>query len=304
MIEINDLSKSFGSVWVVDSVNLTINEGETFGLLGPNGAGKTTLIRMLCTLLRPSKGTVLVNGLKVGNADDEIRKLIGLVPEFTGLYDRLTAIENLRFHNYLHEIPRKTGEHLIEEYLNRMGLWEHKNRPVGTFSKGMKQRLAIARALIHQPRIIFLDEPTSGLDAVSAKEVRDMIKGLELQGTTIVLCTHNMDEAQKLCKRVAVFKHKILKVLDLSNIGQDKPVTFTLTGLTPGVLEDLRTLPGIRQIEVVPTGLKVLVSDPESVNFKIVQKLVAHGCLVNFIQQEQTHLEDVYLELVGHGVEK
>ncbi len=210
MISIESLTKKFGENLAVDGLNLEVKEGEVFGFLGPNGAGKTTTVRMLTSLIRPTSGKAVVNGFTVGQQDTQIRRSVGLLTETPGLYDNLSAEYNLHIYANLYEVKDVAGQ--VEKYLRMLGLWERRFEPAATLSKGMKQKLAIARALLHEPRILFLDEPTSALDPESAHLVRDFIAELRKEGRTIFLCTHNLDEADRACDRIAVFKTRLVVV--------------------------------------------------------------------------------------------
>ena len=203
-----NLSRSFGEILAVDRLSLAIAPGEVFGLLGPNGAGKTTTIRMLAALLQPSSGEASIAGYQVGRDDQEIRRKIGLLPEAPGLYDGLTAEQNLAFYGAMYGVEEISQQ--IKRYLELLGLWNRRYEPVGTFSKGMRQKLAIARALLHEPEVLFLDEPTSSLDPQAARLVREFISDLKGKGRTIILCTHNLEEADRLCDRVAVLNGHLL----------------------------------------------------------------------------------------------
>lgn len=301
MLEIVDLGKCFRSNWVIDSANVFIKKGEVFGLLGPNGAGKTTLIRMLCTLIRPSKGTALIAGLSLGPDNSCIRKLIGLVPENSGFYERLSALENITFHLGLQGYSKQYQKSMIDEYFDLMRLSEYRNKTVGTFSKGLKQRLAIVRALIHNPKIVFLDEPTSGLDVESAVMVRNMIDNLSKRGVTIILCTHNMDEAEHLCNRVAVFNKRVLRILDIGKvaIGDHLWVDYIVPDVNSTVLRGITNLPGVEKVQEKKNGFRIWITDPGRVNPSVVNYLVNHGCNVVFIEENRPHLEQVYLELLN-----
>ena len=183
----------------VDGLSLEVKQGEVFGFLGPNGAGKTTTVRLLVCLIGPTAGRAWVNGLEVGVADRAIRGQVGILTESPGLYERLSARRNLEIFADLYGVKDVKGQ--AEKYLRLLGLWDRRETEAGTFSKGMRQKLAIARALLHEPPILFLDEPTSGLDPEAAKTVRDFIETLRGQGRTIFMCTHNLDEAERLCDR-------------------------------------------------------------------------------------------------------
>ncbi len=214
MIRTESLCKYFYSdhreVKAVDGLNLQVNEGEVFGFLGPNGAGKTTTVRLLACLIGPTAGRAWVNGLEVGKDDTKIRSQVGILTESPGLYERLSARRNLEIFAALYGVKDIGGQ--VEKYLRLLDLWDRREAAAGTFSKGMKQKLAIARALLHEPPVLFLDEPTSALDPESAHTVRDFIETLRGQGRTVFLCTHNLDEAERLCDRIAVFRQRIIAV--------------------------------------------------------------------------------------------
>ncbi len=196
MIEADVLTKEFDEVLAVDSLSLSIPRGEVFGLLGPNGAGKTTTLRMLCALIEPTAGEAVVNGHRLGQDNDAIRGSIGILTETPGIYPRLSARHNLELYADLYGVEDTDAQ--VKRYLEILDLWDRRDDLAGGFSKGMRQRLAIARALMHEPPILFLDEPTSALDPASARVVREFIEELSGQGRTIILCTHNMDEADRL----------------------------------------------------------------------------------------------------------
>ena len=214
MITVENLTKKFGGVTAVERLSFQVNEGEVFGFLGPNGAGKTTTVRMLCCLISKTSGEARIADYQIGKATDslQIRKMIGLVPDNVGLYDDLTAFENLDFYGKLYECPEARRKENIERFLKMLDLWERKDTRAGSFSKGMKQKLALARALVHEPKILFQDEPTANLDPESAKTVRDFILEIKKQGRTIFLNTHNLDEAQRICDRIGIIKTKLLTV--------------------------------------------------------------------------------------------
>ena len=211
LIRFIDLKKSFGNVVAVDCVNLEIKKGEIFGIAGPNGAGKTTLVRILCTALRPDSGKVLIDGLNV--VDDEllVKRLIGYLPEEPNLYERLTARRFLDFFGELYGIERRAER--INEVLGMVGLNDRAENQISTFSKGMRHRLSIARAILHDPKILVLDEPTMGLDPAVAIHIRDLV--YRMRGDkTVVLCTHYMDEAERLCDRMAILNKGRVAVVD------------------------------------------------------------------------------------------
>jgi len=214
MIDAENLTRKFGNLTAVENLTLHIDEGEVFGLLGPNGAGKTTTVRMLCCLISKTSGEAKIGDYEIGNSADQqkIRRIIGLLPENVGLYDDLSAYKNLDFYGRLYKCTKEQRKERIEYFLKMLGLWDKRDLLVGTFSKGMKQKLAIARALIHDPQILFLGEPTANLDPEASKTVRDLILELKKEKRTIFLNTHLLDEAEKICDRVGILKTKLLAV--------------------------------------------------------------------------------------------
>jgi ABC-2 type transport system ATP-binding protein len=209
-IETQGLSRSFGEVKAVDGVTIAVAEGELFGFLGPNGAGKTTTIRMLTGQLRPTAGTATVAGCDVVNERTALKKRIGVVFEYQNLYERMSALDNLNFIADLYGAPRGRSAEVLEQ----VALADRAREPIKRYSNGMKQRLLIARALIPRPRVLFLDEPTRGLDPAMARDVRAIVAGLARDGTTVFLTTHYMEEADRLCARVAILNRGRIAALD------------------------------------------------------------------------------------------
>jgi len=299
MIHTENLTKKFGTVTAVENLSLDVREGEVFGFLGPNGAGKTTTVRMLTSLIGPTSGKAVISGFETGKDDTEIRRSVGVLTETPGLYDNLPAEFNLRLYAELYEVKDVAGQ--VEKYLRMLGLWERRNDAAGTFSKGMKQKLAIARALLHEPRILFLDEPTSGLDPEASKLVRDFIAELRKEGRTIFMCTHNLDEADRLCDRIGVFKSHLLVVDTPANLRQSlfgRKVIFHLAEANEGLAEVVRKLPFAREIKVVENKLVATLDDPDSQNPEIIRALVAAGADIRFVGELRHSLEEVYFQLV------
>jgi ABC-2 type transport system ATP-binding protein len=299
MIHAENLTKRFKETLAVDDLSLDVAEGEVFGFLGPNGAGKTTTVRMLASLIAPTQGTAKVAGFILGRHDTDIRRTIGVLTETPGMYDNLSAEYNLRIFAELCEVKDVPGQ--IEKYLKMLGLWERRFDAAGTFSKGMKQKLAIARALLHEPRILFLDEPTAGLDPESAHLVREFILELKKQGRTIFLCTHNLDEADHLCDRVGVFKTRLLVVDTPTKLRSSvfgRKVIFHLRIADEGMAEHVRKLAFVRDVKVVENKLVITLDDPEKCNPEVTRVLVAAGADIQFVGELRHSLEDVYLQLV------
>ncbi|HUS94902.1 MAG TPA: ABC transporter ATP-binding protein [Patescibacteria group bacterium] len=299
MIKMENLTKQFDGQLAVDRLTLEIAEGEVFAFLGPNGAGKTTTVRMLTSLITPTSGSAVVLNYKVGEDDQEIRRNVGILTETPGMYDRLSAYRNLYIYARLYEVLDPDKQ--VAKYLRWLGLWERRNDPVGTFSKGMRQKLAIARALIHEPKVLFLDEPTSGLDPESAKLVRDFVNELKGQGRTIFMCTHNLDEADRLCDRIAVFDTQ-LRVVDTPNGLRrqlyGRQVVIHLVQVREQEAALIRSMEFIEKVEVVKNKLVVTLSDPEIYNPQIIRRLVEAGAEIQFVGEVKHSLEDIYLQLV------
>ena len=214
MIDTENLTKKFGNLTAVDQLSIHVEEGEVFGFLGPNGAGKTTTVRMLCCLISKTSGEASIAGYDVDKEADsiKIRKLIGYVPDNVGLYDELSAYDNLDFYGKLYDCTEAQRKENIQRLLTMLGLWEKKDVAAGTFSKGMRQKLAIARSLVHDPQVLFMDEPTANLDPEASKTVRDFILDLKKEKRTIFLNTHNLDEAKRICDRIAILNTKLMAV--------------------------------------------------------------------------------------------
>ena len=300
MITTNALTKQFNGLTAVEGLTLDIKSGEVFGFLGPNGAGKTTTVRLLTCLIVPSEGEATVLGYQVGKDDQEIRRRVGLLTETPGLYDRLSAWQNLILFARLYEVADVEGQ--VEKYLRMLDLWDRRFDSAGSFSKGMRQKLAIARALLHEPPVLFLDEPTAGLDPEAARLIREFIAELKSEGRTIFLCTHNLDEADRLCDRVAVFKQR-LRVLDtpsgLRRRVFGREVTFQLAVAAVGYVDRLPKLEGMRGVRAEGHELVVTLEDPEQNNPEIIRHLIEAGAPLQYVTEKRHSLEDVYLQLIN-----
>ncbi|MBM4430069.1 MAG: ABC transporter ATP-binding protein [Chloroflexi bacterium] len=299
MIQTQDLTRRFGDILAVDRLSIDVQEGEVFGFLGPNGAGKTTTVRMLTCLIAPTSGSAVVNGHRVGQEDMAIRRTVGILTETPGLYDRLSAEQNLQVFAQLYQVQEPARQ--IERYLRMLDLWERRQEPAATLSKGMKQKLALARMLLHEPRVLFLDEPTSALDPEAARLVREFIAGLSQEGRTIFLCTHNLDEADRLCDRIAVFKNRLLVVDTPQRLRSQlfgRKVIFHLRQADQPLADTLRGLPFVQDCTLVDNKLVVRLDAPETHNPEIVRTLVGLGADVLFVGELRRSLEDVYLQLI------
>jgi len=307
MIETESLTRKFGSLTAVDNLTLSVEKGEIFGLLGPNGAGKTTTVRMLCCLISTTSGSAKIAGYEIGKEENalRIRKIIGLVPDNVGLYESLTAYENLDYYGTLYRRTDAQRRESNEYFLKLLGLWEKRDVLAGAFSKGMKQKLAIARALVHDPEILFMDEPTANLDPESAKTVREFIRELKKQKKTIFLNTHNLDEAQRLCDRIGILNTKLMAVgtpEELEHSVHGKKTVIQLRAVTDAVLNALKKL-GVKNLVVETDRVTVDVTKPEEENPDMVDAVVAAGGRIEAVNVLSSTLEEAYLKLVRESTQ-
>jgi daunorubicin resistance ABC transporter ATP-binding subunit len=300
-IEMLDLCKTFGTFRAVDHLTLTVHRGEIFGLLGPNGAGKTTVIDMLSGLSVPTSGEVRVMGYDVRHHARAVRQLLGAVPQETALYEELSAWSNLNFHAELFGVAGKEKKERITAMLQLVQLLDRKSSPVRTFSGGMKRRLALARALLHDPQLIYLDEPTLGVDVQSRRAIWDYILSLRDQGKTVLITTNYLEEAQALCERLAILDHGKLVALDtpehlkqtyggsVVEVETEKPVAL---------VEDLRALPGVKEVDQQGTHLTITTEGVQNIVPQIIHHVSQEHELRDIAVREPT-LDDIFLRLTG-----
>ena len=303
MIEIENLSRKFGDVTAVDGLTLTIGEGEVFGLLGPNGAGKTTTIRMLAGLIGKTSGDARVAGCRVGDPSTarKLRGLVGLMPEEAGLYPDLSAARTLDFYGKLYQVPSGLRALRTERLLTMLDLWDRRDDRVRTFSKGMKQRLTIARALINDPPVLFLDEPTANLDPAGAKVVRDFLLGLKQEKRTILLNTHQLAEAERVCDRVGIMHTRLIAVGTpdgLRGTASRHATAIQLAVVSEAVVAAARNA-ARADVAVSGNTITVPVDKPERDNPELVRAVVAAGGEVQFVSGLVPTLEETYLKLLG-----
>jgi ABC-2 type transport system ATP-binding protein len=293
-ISARGLQKRFGSVVAVEDLSIEVPRGSALALLGPNGAGKTTSVRLFTALLAPSGGEADVCGHRLGRDDDRIRRACGLLTEVPGLYPRMSATENLLFFAELYDLrPREALPH-IERWLRRFDLWERRDHAVGGFSTGMKQKLALTRALLHDPELLFLDEPTSGLDPESTRTVREVIQECIGENRTVVLCTHHLDEAERLCDRVAFVRGRVLGEEKISHEARRSVVT--LAGEAAPFAAAVARVAGVEEVRT--DGRALSFAADERTHPEIVRALVAAGAEVVFVAPERGRLEARYFELL------
>ncbi len=300
-IEVNELTRTFGSLRAVDDLSFNVEAGEIFGVLGHNGAGKTTLVRLINGVLAPTSGSACVLGLDAQTQGSAVRKQTGVLTETPSLYERLTARENLRLFATLYEVPNV--DQRVSEMLDLFNLTDRAGDRAGGFSKGMKQRLALARALVHDPQILFLDEPTAALDPEAARTVTTLIETLSSQsGRTVFLATHNLDEAQRLCTRVAVLSHgKLLALGHVAELGRQLWAALWLdfdlrAPLTTEQTAALKSADGVRDLQADGTKLSIQVSD-EAHTPAVIAAVAAGGGQIMRVNPREHSLEDIYFEL-------
>ena len=311
MIVVEGLRRDFGRLVAVHDLSFEVGDGEIFGLLGPNGAVKTTTVRMLAGLIRPTLGSATVNGHALGEGSQRIRALTGILTESPGLHDKLTARQNLAYYGRLYGLTGGALRAAVDRYLGVVGMADQADRRVGGFSKGMRQKVAIARALLHEPEVIYLDEPTSGLDPSAAKTVRDFVATLRGLGRSIVVCTHNLDEAERLCDRIGIMRGTLLRLdtpAGLRRHGRYATVRVELNGARgpESFIDLLATLPFVlgAQARDEDRSLLVEMADPPADTPDLVASLVAAGARISGVREEAATLEEVYLDLVGEVGER
>jgi ABC-2 type transport system ATP-binding protein len=304
MIETVGLTKHFGEFAAVSDVSLSVNPGQVLALLGPNGAGKTTTVRMLAAILTPTAGSAHVAGYDVVRQADNVRSAVGVLTEHHGLYLRMRAREYLEFYGQLHQLERSVREKRASQLMERFGLSAEMDRRLGEFSKGMRQKLALVRAMLHDPEVLLLDEPTSAMDPHSAKLVRDAISGLRGDGRTIIICTHNLPEAEMLADRIAIIRRGRI-------VAEGTPLELKARLLGPPLLE-LRLasrLDGLvdnitDMVQVESHGydwVRFRVETPQKTNPLLLRRLSEQGADVVTLSEVPQSLEDVYLRVVNAG---
>ncbi|MEJ2290380.1 MAG: ABC transporter ATP-binding protein [Deinococcales bacterium] len=307
-IVVSGLSKRFGDVTAVDAVNLEVHEGELFSLLGPNGAGKTTLMSMLSGLLRPDAGSASIAGHGIGSV--AARAALGVVPQDVALYPDLSARENLGFWGRMYDLRGDTLRRRCDQLLEVVGLAERQRDRVGTFSGGMKRRLNIAVALLHEPRVVMLDEPTVGIDPQSRRAILDYVQSLNRDGATVLYTTHYMEEAQELSHRIAILDHGRVLALGtheelVRRVGEHDVIDLEFAGEPDlnelaGIFADL---PGVRVDGADPGGhLRLLAEDSDTALPHLFQRAAVHEAPVRSVTVTEPNLESVFLQLTGRAL--
>lgn len=306
IIETDNLTKTFGSLKAVDGISMEVPAGSIFAFLGPNGSGKTTTIHLLLGLLQPTVGSAEVLGFNTRQAPDRIRAKTGVLLEYPGLYEKLSAEENLDFYGRIWHLSPDERRSRTRELLNHVGLWDRRKEPVGSWSRGMRQRLAIVRAILHRPALVFLDEPTNGLDPVNAADFRsDILQLVAQEGVTVFLTTHNLAEAEKLCTLVGIINHGQMVALDQperlrAHAGGNTRVEISGHVIDDHVLDLVRAQPQVASITRKDDRMIVEMTDKSGAG-PIVALLVQAGVMVEEVHREKANLEDIFLALVQQG---
>jgi ABC-2 type transport system ATP-binding protein len=306
-IKVENLTKYYGTFLAVNHITFDVREGEIFGFLGPNGAGKTTTQRMLTTLLEPSDGRISIFEHDLARDTHPIKRQIGLVPEESNVYAELTAWDNLNFTARLYRMPRAARYERAQELLETFDLWDKRNVKVEKFSKGMRRRLSIAMAVIHQPRLLFLDEPTPGLDAQSARTIHEMIRKMNSGGTTIFLTTHLIEEASMLCDRVAIINQGRIAAIDTPERlkqsfqrAQSVEVSMEPNGQTHGQV--MGSLHGVTNALKMGDKWRLYTKDPSALLPEVMDYARTHDLRIISLNTLRPSLEDVFLEITGKQV--
>jgi ABC-2 type transport system ATP-binding protein len=301
VIIVENLTKKFKDITAVENISFNINESEIFGFLGPNGAGKTTTIRMLSTLISPTSGKITIDNRDPRTDGEYIRSITGLLTESPGMYEKISAYDNLDYYSSFYDISGSRRKNNIEKYLKMFDLWDRKEDLAGTYSKGMKQKLALSRTLIHEPKILLLDEPTAGLDPESAHMVRTFIDSLKKEKTTVFLCTHNLEEASNLSDRVCIIKRKIIRIATLSELQNDdknKRVEIVFSDDADRYVKLMEEIDGIKNIQTDKNRAILVIEKPETSNPLIIKKLIGSGAGILYFNEIKATLEEIYLDLI------
>jgi ABC-2 type transport system ATP-binding protein len=300
IIEVRELSKSFEDRWVLSNVSFRVEEGDIFGYLGPNGAGKTTTMRIMLGLLKPTNGEALIHGKDMGT-DGDLRKRVGVLLEKNGIYDRLSAHDNLQYFARLYGL--NDIENRIKEQLELVGLTDRRDQKAGKFSKGMKQRLGLARAMMHDPEIMFLDEPSSGLDPEAQKMMRDIIQEMSRKKKiTVFLNSHNLDEVQRVCNRIAILQHGTIRAYDTVENMRSKYGRPMMEFSFPDVADADRAQAVIAALVgedgTVRKDLSIEAATDSITAEELIQKLVMGGVRLSEAKRMKRSLEEVYIDII------
>ena len=307
MISVRELTKTYGSRTALDRVSFEVPKGEIFGFVGPNGAGKTTTIRILAALLEPTDGRALIDGADVMREPDLVHERLGYMPDFFGVYDQLTVSEYLHFYAACYRQPKARRQKIVDDLLELVGLPERRDQAVDTLSRGLKQRLCLARALVHDPAVLLLDEPASGLDPRARVEMREILKTLQSMGKTIVISSHILPELTELCTMVGIIDHGKMRATGpvhevIQHLTAGRRLRITVLGRREEAEALLKTLPAVRQIDAVDGAIEAGYEGDESTAASILQTMMAAGIKVSAFSQLDGGLEDAFLKATSEDV--
>jgi ABC-2 type transport system ATP-binding protein len=301
VISVKDLTKVYGNRTALDRVSFEVPKGEIFGFVGPNGAGKTTTIRILAALLEPSGGQAMIDGADVMKNPDLVHERLGYMPDFFGVYDQLTVSEYLHFYAACYRQPRERRTKIANDLLELVGLTERRNQPVDSLSRGLKQRLCLARALVHDPAVLLLDEPASGLDPRARVEMREILKTLQGMGKTIVISSHILPELTELCSMVGIIDHGRMQATGpvhevIQRLTSGRRLRVTVLGQKEEAVGILKSLAAVRQVQTVNGTIETQYEGDDAIAAAILQSLVAGGIKVSGFSQIAGGLEEAFLK--------
>jgi len=307
VISVKDLTKTYGTRIALDRVSFEVPRGEIFGFVGPNGAGKTTTIRILAALLEPTEGQALIDGADVTRQPDLVHERLGYMPDFFGVYDQLTVSEYLHFYAACYRQPKQRRQKIVDDLLELVGLPERRNQAVDTLSRGLKQRLCLARALVHDPAVLLLDEPASGLDPRARVEMREILKTLQGMGKTIVISSHILPELTELCTMVGIIDHGKIRATGpvqdvIRRLTSGRRLRINLLGRREEAATILASLPAVRGVETIDGALEARFEGDEAAAAAILQAMIAAGLRVSGFAQMDSDLEDAFLKATSEEV--
>lgn len=304
MLEIKNLTKMYGSFRALNQLNLTINKGEVFGFVGPNGAGKTTTMRIICGLLQPTYGEVMLDDIDAIKHPEQIKRKVGYVPDFFGVYDNFTVMEYMEFYGSMYDIDKKTTLEISEGLLELVNLSDKKEFYVDSLSRGMKQRLCVARAMIHDPELLILDEPASGLDPRARFELKEIMKNLGSMGKTIIISSHILPELAEMCDTIGIMEKGNLiahgSVSEITKKAQGtNPILIDIVRNRDLAIQLLKEYPGVRKIAVSDDRLTVAFEGDDTEMAGILKQLVLHDVVVTSFAREKGNLETVFMDITN-----
>jgi len=307
VISVKDLTKTYGTRIALDRVSFEVPRGEIFGFVGPNGAGKTTTIRILAALLEPTEGQALIDGADVTRQPDLVHERLGYMPDFFGVYDQLTVSEYLHFYAACYRQPKQRRQKIVDDLLELVGLPERRNQAVDTLSRGLKQRLCLARALVHDPAVLLLDEPASGLDPRARVEMREILKTLQGMGKTIVISSHILPELTELCTMVGIIDHGKIRATGpvqdvIRRLTSGRRLRINVLGRREEAATILASLPAVRGVETIDGALEARFEGDEAAAAAILQAMIAAGLRVSGFAQMDSDLEDAFLKATSEEV--